>query len=141
MDLVFSGIHVLGDEAAVDAVGACGTGAGGGGGGGICRPGIFPGDLPKPGGARPSDTPPGAWTVLCLHAVDGCSSSALTDRTILPSMHLAPEIGEIGDWTGGTNSAFASSSCCPAHCSESPRHSWSSPSGSCPNNSHPSSPS
>ena len=94
----------LEDEAAVDAAGACGTGAGGGGGGGgggICRPGIIPGDFPKPGGARPRDTPLGACTVLCLHAVDGCSSSALTDRTRLPLMHLAPEIREFGVWTGG----------------------------------------
>ena len=45
--------------------------------------------------ACPRHTPPGAWTVLCLHAVDGCSSSALTDRTRLPLMHLAPEIGEL----------------------------------------------
>ena len=68
----------------------------------------------NPGGARPRHTP-GAWTVLCLQAMGGGSSSALTDRTILPLMHLAPEIGEAGAWTRGRTSAFASSSCCPAH--------------------------
>ena len=44
----------------------CGTGVGGGGGGGgaICRDGMLPGDLPNPGGPRPSVTPPGALTTI-----------------------------------------------------------------------------
>ena len=34
-------------------------------------------------------TPPGAMTVLCLHAVDGGSSSVLWGRTRLPLTHRA----------------------------------------------------
>ena len=71
--LVCNGVHSLGYVAAVEMAGTCGTGAGGGGGGGggICRNGRLPGDLPDPGGPRPSGTPPGALTTLGLHAVDG----------------------------------------------------------------------
>ena len=77
MDCVFNGIHALGELAAVEAAGACGTGGGGGGGGGgSCLPGMIPGDLPNPGGLLPNATPPGALTALCRHAVDGGSSSA-----------------------------------------------------------------
>ena len=38
----------------------------------------MPGDCPKPGGPLPNGTPPGACTALCLHAVEGGSSSMLS---------------------------------------------------------------
>ena len=53
---------------------------------------MLPGDLPNPGGPRPSATPPGALTTLGLHAVDGASSSAGVGLIKLPLTYLAPDI-------------------------------------------------
>ena len=53
-----------------------GAGGGGGGGGGTPLPRRPPGDCCCPGEPLPRGTPPGAVTILSLHAVDGGSSSA-----------------------------------------------------------------
>ena len=52
---------------------------------------MLPGDLPNPGGPRPSATPPGALTTFGLHAVDGVSSSAGMGLIRLPLTHIAPD--------------------------------------------------
>ena len=52
-----------------------------------------PGDCCCPGEPLPNVTPPGAMNVLCLHAVDGGSSSALSGLTRLPLTHRAAARG------------------------------------------------
>ena len=59
---------------------SAGGGGGGGGGGGTFRPRRPPGGCCCPGEPLPNGTPPGAMTILCLHAVDGGSSSVLSGR-------------------------------------------------------------
>ena len=76
---------------------ACGTGGGGGGGGGIggtrLRPLRPPGEWCCPGTPLPNRTPPGAITSLCLHAVEGGSSSAFPGRSNVPLTHRAATNG------------------------------------------------
>ena len=99
LPLVFvcRGVHCTGYVTALGAAWACGTGGGGGGGGGTggtrLRPLRPPGDCCCPGTPLPSGTPPGAHTSLCLHAVEGGSSSALPGRSRVPLTHRAATNG------------------------------------------------
>ena len=125
--LVCNGVHCAGYWAALDAAGACGPGAGGGGGGsgggGRFRPRRPPGDCCCPGEPLPNVTPPGAVTALCLQAVDGRSSSALSGRTRLPFTHRAAVRGCWCSWSGGI-SVLPSSSGCWTACNGSVGRSW-----------------
>ena len=127
--------------AVLDTAAAWGTGAGGGGGGGggTPLPRIPPGDCCCPGEPLPNGTPPGAFTILSLHAVDGGSSSALSGRSRLPLTHRAA-ISEcaLRAGEGGFASAISSGPWTALHVSCG--RSGSSPVSTPPNNSHPSSP-
>ena len=73
--------------------GCKGAGGGGGGGTGGILPLRPPGGCCCPGTPLPNGTPPGAHTALCLHAVDGDSSSALLGRSRVPLTHRAATNG------------------------------------------------
>ena len=136
LGLVWRGVRCVGYVTGLTAALLCCFGAGEG----VLRDGTIPGGEPKPGGALPNATPPGAHTLLASHAVDGESSLGGVGLISWPLMHLGPvRLDAIELDTLGIDALSNSSWRASCRTGISGRFS-SCPRDTSPNNSHSSSP-